>query len=152
MPNIKTILSLIFSSTILFFSLFVYAKPMLSPTKEEAYQSQLIVIAEYIGYISDNQISYFHGPIAQYRIIQVLKGVSRSMDLSVRYDFHDGSACVEEEGWKFSEELMPDIGSKWILFLGEDASNYWTTYRGDFGRWIANPENLKQVEEGLEEN
>lgn len=47
---------------------------------------------------------------------------------------------------------MPKKGSRWILFLNKDAQiKYWTTYRGPFGRWDANFENIQEAENALKE-
>ncbi len=128
----------------------VFAKPMLAPTKDQALNVPFIAIVEYMGYKSEGKVGYFNGPIAQYRIIRLLKGANLPEVLDVRYDFSDGSACLEESGWKFSEDLMPKKGSRWILFLDQDTQmKYWTTYRGSFGRWDANPRNIQEVENVL---
>ncbi len=128
----------------------VFAKPMSAPTKKEAFKSSLVVIVEYTGYKSEGEIDYFGGPIAQYKLVRVLKGPNALKVFDVRYDFTDGSACIAEVGWKFTENLMPQKGSKWILFLNKDSQvKYLTTYRGSFGRWEANAENIIEVENAL---
>jgi hypothetical protein len=143
--------SLIIMSLLFFVgSSFVLASPMFAPEKDRAFSSQLIAIVEYAGYKLDGQVGYFNGPIGEYKIIRLLKGAHVSGILDVRYDFTDGSACIAETGWKFTEDLMPEKGSKWILFLDKDNQmEYWTTYRGSFGRWDANPENIQEVENAL---
>lgn len=124
---------------------------MFAPTKEEAFKSPLIAIVEYTGYKSEGKIDYFSGPIAQYKLVRVLKGTNALKVLEVLYDFTDGSACIAEVGWKFTENLMPQKGSKWILFLNKDAqAKHLTTYRGPFGRWEANSGNITEVEKALE--
>lgn len=128
----------------------VFAKPMPAPTKGEAFKSSLIVIVEYTGYKSEGKIDYFGGPIAQYKLVRVLKGINAPKVFDVRYDFTDGSACIAEVGWKFTENLMPQKGSKWILFLNKDTqTKHLTTYRGPFGRWEANSGNITEVENVL---
>ncbi|MBF0484899.1 MAG: hypothetical protein HQL16_00130 [Candidatus Omnitrophica bacterium] len=128
----------------------VFAEPMFAPTKEQAFKSQLIAIVEYSGYQLLGKIDYFSGPVARYKIIRILKGANVSKALDVRYDFTDGSACLPEVGWKFSEDLMPKKGSRWILFLNEDSPmKYWATYRGPFGRWSADFKNTLEVENAL---
>lgn len=138
--------------SLLFFAGFspIFAKPMFAPEKDHALSSQLIAIVEYGGYKFDGQVDYFSGPIGQYKIIRLLKGANISEILDVRYDFTDGSACIAEAGWKFTEDLMPEKGSRWILFLDKDVQmKYWITYRGSFGRWEANSENIQEVENAL---
>lgn len=132
-----------------------YASPMLAPTLEEAIQrSEYIVIAEYSEYSKRlNQIDYFWGPRADYKVIETLKGNGASLEtVHVQYDFHDGSACVAPSTeWIFEEKFMPQKGSRWILFLESknDKESIWQTYRGDYGRWEATDENLKKIKNQL---
>jgi len=115
----------------------VLAKPMIAPTMQEAMRSPLIVVARYCDYRTDAEgVSYFRGPQAHYRVEQVLKGKAPAQDLWVRYDFHDGSACLEPKEFRFSPNLMPAKNSRWLLFLKTDGKD-WTTYRGDWGRQTA---------------
>ncbi|NQU99520.1 MAG: hypothetical protein HQ538_02180 [Parcubacteria group bacterium] len=126
------------------------AKPMNVPTKKEAYKSEFIVIGEYIGYQAKEGISYFQGPVAKFKTIRILKGVGLPKTLNIRYDFHDGSACIHLEDWKFSKSIMPKSGSLWILFINKDKENkVFITYRGDFGRWEATKENIAEAEKAL---
>ena len=79
--------------------------------------------------------------------------------VELSYAFTDGSACIEpNEGgtptFTFSETMMPAAGSRRILFLlpqdpGEKTASPRTTYRGDYGRWEATPENLAKVRAAL---
>ena len=124
----------------------MWASPMFAPTKEEAFRSPLIVIGEYQGYKPRGEINYFRGPIARYKVIEVMKGSPMSKILDVRYDFQDGSACLAPEGEKFTKDWMPPVGSRWVLFLNKDKGEmYFSTYRGDFGRWPATEANIKEV-------
>lgn len=128
----------------------LFAKPMFEPTKDQAFNFPFIAIVEYTGYKLEGKVDYFSGPIGEYKIIRLLKGANLPEVLDVRYDFSDGSACIAEAGWKFTEDLMPEKGSRWILFLDQDTQmKYWTTYRGSFGRWDASPENIQEVEDAL---
>lgn len=127
-------------------------KPMYSPTKEEALKSQYIVIVEYIGYEKQalKEIDYFNGPVARYKVIRILRGENLPEILNVRYDFHDGSACLPQEGWKFTDDTMPQVASQWLLFLNQQGgTSSFATYRGDYGRWQATKENIKEIEEAL---
>lgn len=130
------------------FGSFGLAKPMLSPSLREAFlEAEWIVIAEFVNYSLWRRIEYFSGPIANYRILQVLKGKPLNGAIRVRYDFHDWTPCMPLAGWKFSDKLMPRKASKWILFLvgkTDDAKAY-MTYRGDYGRWPASEENIQKV-------
>lgn len=120
-----------------------FAKPMRAPSLEEAIdQSPVIVVAEYRGYQEDGEVSYFYGPFAAYRIRKVLKGAYPDEQVQIQYHFHDGSACLAEEGWTFAPALMPEPGSRWILFLRHQAARKDphtekitnATYRGSYGR------------------
>lgn len=129
-----------------------FAKPMPAPTKDEALRSPVIAVVEYLSYRSIGEIDYFKGPVAEYKVIRILKGADVPGILNVRYDFDDGSACLPETGWEFGEDMMPEKGSKWILFLDKDAvADNWATYRGSFGRWYADPANIQEIENSLKE-
>lgn len=111
-----------------FFTLFaIYfkldAKPMDNPTIEEVIQSNWIVIAEYIDYSKQGKIGYFNEPIANYKVIQVLRGKLLDETIQIYYEFQDGSACVLLKGWRFSDNLMPKKGSQWILFLKDKSDD-----------------------------
>jgi hypothetical protein len=117
---------------------------MPAPTSQEMCRAKLIVRAEYKGFRKKGaKISYFDPPLANYRVDKVLQGKYDNPEISIRYDFHDGSACLEEKGWAFSDSLMPNKGSLWVLFIEENRTLF-TTYRGEFGRIRA------QADTGLE--
>lgn len=126
---------------LLLLSTLAFAKPSLSPTLEEGVaESSLIVVGRYKSH-RQQHIDYLGGATATYQIVEVLKGKAPSTGLvALTYAFHDGSACVEPEGWTFSEKLMPQVGSTWILLLQPPG-----TYRGSFGRIPASQENLARV-------
>ena len=115
-----------------------YAKPMMSPTEDELCKADAIVEAEYTSYSSPGwfkSIDYFSPPIAHYKKTKQVSGEEVSENFSVFFDFQDGSACLKPPDWKFSGDMMPASGSKWILFLKKDEdSKTYRTYRGDFGR------------------
>ena len=124
---------------------------MLQPTLEEALRSPLIIVAEYIGPLPEQKMTYFSGARVQYKVVEVLKGTPPVSPLSVRYLFNDGSACLEPEGWTFEKERMPSRRSHWILFLtGTDESGEHQTYRGNFGRREATPAQVSEVKHRLQ--
>lgn len=133
----------------------IYSKPMSAPTIEEAIESsEYILVAEYSEYSKrwQHKISYFYGPRATYRVNQILKGNSTlPKAIQVRYDFQDGSPCIESEKWRFDEKVMPQKGSRWILFLKSKGNeeDIWETYRGDYGRWEATDENFNKIKNQL---
>ena len=125
----------------------VLSKPMDTPKLSEAVRFPRVVVAEYVDHKSSPPITYFGGTLARYRVVETLRGPLGG-EVSVVYAFHDGSACLEEQGWKFSERMMPARGSRWILFLQPEGES-WRTYRGDWGRMAATPGNLEKVKAAL---
>jgi hypothetical protein len=130
-----------------------FAKPMMSPSLEEAVASPLIVEAEFVRIVGGGT-QYFEPPIVQYRVKKVWRNVtgnniSPGARLSLSYAFHDGSACLEPTDWKYSPAMLPKLGNVQILFLRPDPNNKkagYATYRGDFGRWDATPEKISRLE------
>ena len=95
-----------------------------------------IAEVEYLSYRKSSvlgSISYFDPPLAAYRVVRLIHGLPLPEKVEVPYAFDDGSACLEPQGWKFSEALMPAAGSRWVLFL-LPLSGGFQTYSGDFGR------------------
>jgi len=118
-----------------------FAKPMEEPllpaSPDEICGSDSAVEATYESYkqrASSDPISYFNPPLAVYRVTKQLHGVKTPEQIAVMFQFDDGSACIEEEGWKFSEKLMPEKGSKWLLFLKPGSEGEFNTSRGTSGR------------------
>lgn len=127
------------------------AKPMPAPDPLEARaRSVAIVEAKYVGRVTGGNVTYFGGTVAKYRVERVLAGASPGRDIKVFYAFHDGSACIEDRSWRFSESMMPRPGSRWVLFLQRLEGGIYSTYRGDYGRWEASPQNQARVRSLLE--
>ena len=128
--NSRTMRTLLLMFTLL--SAVALAKPMPAASVDQGVaESALIVVAEYAGYRGQTA-DYFKGPVAQYKILETIKGKSPKR-LSVTYDFTDGSACIMPKAWKFGPDKMPKVGSKWILLVSK-ADEPATTYRGSSGR------------------
>jgi hypothetical protein len=133
------------------------SKPMEAPTLEEAARSNVVVIAQYVDYKPFLEpVTYFDGVMGHYVVEKVLKGKRpRDKHINVAYAFHDGSACLADKNWKFSDAVMPKKESSWILFLQEPnwksstTENAYSTYRGDFGRMPANAANIEKVQKLL---
>lgn len=130
-----------------------FAKPMTAPTVEDAAKSQIIFVAQYDGYKPFLEpVRYLDGVMAHFTLMRVLKGPQlRDPHINVAWAFHDGSACLPEKDWKFSQAKMPTKGSAWILFLEEPKfkssnTNAYSTYRGDFGRMAATTANIESVQ------
>jgi hypothetical protein len=129
------------------------AEPMMAPTKKEAAQSKWILLAKYVGYKPFQlPVTYFDGVMAEYQITKILKGPEvKDPKINVSYAFHDGSACLAERNWTFSDAKMPQKGSGWILFLEQPSfkssyTNAFITYRGDFGRVAATSSSVADVQ------
>ncbi|HOJ76487.1 MAG TPA: hypothetical protein PLZ08_00115 [Bacillota bacterium] len=137
----------------LLFQFVVEAKPMVAPdVKEAVVHSTSIVIAKYKHYSSNNTIDYFNGPIATYSLEEILKGAAVNKTLKVKYRFEDGSACLPEDGWQFHDLIMPKKGSSWILFVDSKTDGIFNTYRGNYGRWEATPENIRIIKDLIIDN
>ena len=127
------------------------AKPMESPSFDDlCSQTTNVIVAEYQSYETDcpsQDIDYFHPPVAIFKKLQIVAGDEAASEISVRFDFHDGSACMAPAEWKFERGQMPQRGDRFILFLTErnDKGTY-STYRGDFGRFLQSPDAYKIAE------
>jgi hypothetical protein len=116
-------------------------------------RSECVLLATYEGYTHSPDISYFHPPIARYRIQKYLKGPPLNKDLPLRYEFHDRSeGTAAPKGWKFEESIMPKKGSEWLIFIknGLPRDGAFDTYMGNYGRQEANEDNLNHVYSLLE--
>ena len=131
------------------------------PDIDNASKSDWIVVARYLGHAPigvkadlSSENLYFRGLDAQYQVDSVLKQsknrstslMSLKRPIHVYYAFQDGSACMAPPDFKLNEESLPAKDSRWILFLEPgETFNYFSTYRGDYGRLPATPENLSKV-------
>jgi len=119
----------------------------LSKSFENAVRSECIVVAEYHGYEHSGDITFYHPPQANYRIVKILKGPPLNKDLPIRYEFHDRSKAAAPKDWKFGPDKMPGKGSEWIIFImnAVPRDRMFDTYQGCYGRQPATEENLNQV-------
>ncbi len=117
-----------------------------------AIRSEAIVIAEYRGYDKAPNIRYNSPPQAHYRITEVLKGPPLNKDLPIRYAFHTPLSEDAPPGWKFDDKMMPEKGSKWILFIefAVPERGQFNTYEGSYGRQEASEKNLDKLDKLLE--
>jgi hypothetical protein len=123
--------------SVLFCAQLLHAKPMPSATWKEFCGARNIVEAKFLSYRRPSlmkAVGYFDPPIAEYQVVRAIRGKAVPEKIRVRYDFHDGSASLEPKEWRFSESLLPQNGSAWILFLAQKDGEIYQTYRGDFGR------------------
>jgi hypothetical protein len=107
--------------------------------------SRFVVIAEYRGYENTGTINLFDPPVAHFRIIQTLKGPALPDDLPIRYAFTDKPAEVMPVDWKFSEDMMPEKGSQFILCIWSFVKDCAETYNWSYGRFPLTAANLQAV-------
>jgi hypothetical protein len=122
-----------------------------------ALRADSIVVADYASYKDPqgktNEDIYMEGVLARFKVLDVLKGEALSGDIDINYAFSDGSWCLPDSTFKFDNNLMPQSGSKWILFLKRSyVDRGWGTRRGDAGRYPYNPENLLKVQQVIKES
>jgi hypothetical protein len=126
------------------------AKPLPKPRAEDALLSPIIVTAQYLG-----ERKYFHPEtlVANYRLLETLRGSSLPDTLDVLFAFDDGSPCVRSQDFDYKSELPPR-GDKQVLFMHRVEVRYplssapesvYVTYRGNFGRWKGTPETVTRV-------
>ncbi len=118
-------------------------------------KSESIVVAEFKGYEADAHVGFFDPPTALYKIETYLKGPPLNKSLPLRYEFHRNlSADVKPQNWKWSPELMPVKGSKWIIFIQNavPVAGRFETFHGAFGRQELNEANLDSVHRIIQEH
>lgn len=124
-------------------------------TFDNAFWSENIVIAEYLGYEKGEAITFYRPPKAYYRIEKRLKGAPLNPRIAVRYEFTDKSDTQgKPKDWKFDESLMPKKGSKWILFIPNAVpfEGMLETYQGSFGRQEMNDDNYDKIMKIIEQH
>lgn len=121
-------------------------------TYENAIKAEAIVIAEYLSCDKSGDIRYNSPPIAHYHILQYLKGPPLNRALPLRYDFHTQYESTPPTGWKFDASLLPEKGSKWIVFIepAVPERGAFKTFSGSYGRQPATQANLDEVDRLLE--
>ncbi|MGE5416659.1 MAG: hypothetical protein ACM3UZ_07840 [Acidobacteriota bacterium] len=128
------------------------AKPMPTPTLENACKSKVILIVSYKSRDICLFPDYFTGINANYQVLRVVKGKYSSKTIKINYAFQDGSPCLEPKGWQFTRNMMPKENSKWIIFIDSASEGVYHTYRGSFGRIEMTDKNLKLVNSILKHN
>jgi len=123
------------------------ADPHKALTMLNAVKSECILLAEFDGYDKSNDIGWNHPPQAHYHVTEILKGPPLTHALPVKYEFHDLVDTDMQKGWKFSDKIMPEKGSKWILFIefAVPKRGMFELYQGSYGRQPATDENLNQL-------
>jgi tetratricopeptide (TPR) repeat protein len=123
---------------------------------ENAIRSESICIAEYVGCDTADDVRFNSPPATQWHIERILKGPPLNRHLPLRYDFHTPDISKQPPDWKFDNKLLPQKGSKWIIFIEfavpEGPRKLFTTYDGSYGRQPATEENLNELDRLLEEH
>jgi hypothetical protein len=109
--------------------------------------SEFIGICEYRGYEKQQQTSYDNPPTANFRLVKRLKGPPGNSDMKVRYLFDNQPSSVATDAWKFGDDKMPTVGSRWIIFIPNyvQSEKAYETYKGARGRKEATDENLGRI-------
>jgi len=112
-----------------------------------ATKSECILLAEYDGFDKSPDIGWNHPPEARYKVTEILKGPPLTHALPVKYEFHDTFKTDMPKDWKFSDKIMPEKGSKWILFIefAVPKRGMFELYQGSYGRQPANDDNLNNL-------
>ncbi|HEY9731216.1 MAG TPA: tetratricopeptide repeat protein [Drouetiella sp.] len=116
---------------------------------ENAVKSECIVIAEFEGLdkTTEKEASWNHPPLAHYHITKILKGPPLNKALPLKYEFHDLVDTKKPDGWKFSQKLLPEQNSSWILFIefAVPKRGMFETFQGSYGRQPATDDNLNNL-------
>jgi hypothetical protein len=129
----------------------VYGGSNSNSIRDACRQSSSIVLAEYYGFDKRPNVGFWDPPIAHFRIIQSLHGPVLPNDLKVAYEFYDFGTRKEPQDWKYSDELLPEKGSKFILCIMSFSlePGVFKTYNGAYGRIALNATNLKDVRQEI---
>jgi hypothetical protein len=114
-----------------------------------------VYVAEFKGYEHSGPVSYYKPPRANYHIEEYLKGPPLSRTLPVKYEFHEKLVGVEKPAdWKFSEDMMPKKGSKWLIFIPNcvPIDGEFETFHGSFGRQEWNEKNIDEIHRIIQEH
>jgi hypothetical protein len=121
---------------------------------DNAIRSEAIVIAEYQGYKNQEDIRWNSPPQANFHITTILKGPPLDTNCPVRFAFHTPYHADPPIGWRFDDSKMPEIGSKWILFIEFAAleRGQYNTYIGTYGRQPATEANLAMLDQLMDKH
>lgn len=112
-------------------------------------RSEAILLCTFKSYEKNgDSISFFNPPKAIFSIDEELKTSARwNPILPVRFEFHEDLKEDKPEGWKFSPDMMPKKGSKWIIFIPNavPVDNMYKTYHGKFGVLPYSEDNYDKV-------
>ncbi len=141
---------------------FGFISPASAEQTADPYYCESILVGEYIGCNKDakdwkDSVTFTTPPTAYFRIVEVLKGLPISTEtvktpfdprIQIIYDFGDGEA-TQPKDWKFDESMLPELGSKWILFIPNAVRTgnlrAFETFDGSLGRIEFNRDNIEKV-------
>ena len=147
-------------STVLVFSIFLagttssiaYCSEPPSPKELERMflECESVLLVEFKRYEAPKNLSLSNPPIARYKPVEYLKGPPICTSLPIRYDFDVDPN--QESNWKLKKSMMPQKGSKWILFIKSavPCDGAFLTYEGAKGRLKYTEDNFEAVLKVLE--
>jgi tetratricopeptide (TPR) repeat protein len=112
------------------------------------FQCEFVGLATFEGLEKGSgDISWNEPPIVHFRLYNILKGPPLNKDIKVRFEFHDYLNKTMPKDWQWSEKLLPEKGSKWILCIegAYPKRGALETYQGSYGRQTASDQNLTDV-------
>lgn len=113
-------------------------------------KSNFIALAVYENY--DQEMGNAYPPHANFKLVQILAGKPCcKTKLPVRFVRSQNIDEKAPQGWHASPEQMPELGSRWIIFLEQFQPNNgaFDTYKGSFGRVPYSHETLISVREKI---
>lgn len=117
-------------------------------------KSEGVFVAEYKDYEHDGPITFFKPPQANFKIVEYLKGPPLSRTLPIKYEFHDKLGEDRPKDWKFSEDLMPKKGVKYLIFIPNcvPIAGMFETFHGNFGIQEYNDKTIDEIHKIIEEH
>ncbi|MBP7861642.1 hypothetical protein KA183_08160 [bacterium] len=113
-------------------------------------KSNFIALATYQGYDKDKGDAY--PPCANFKLVQILAGKPCcKTKLPIRFVRSQNIDENPPDGWHASPERMPELGSRWIIFLErfQPHDGAFDTYKGSLGRVAYTHETLLFVREKI---
>jgi len=118
-------------------------------------ESEWIAECEYRGYKENGKITLKNSPTADFCWVQVFKGPPLSMGPKIYFEFDPPKSEEEERNWTFAPSMMPEMRSRWIIFVQNAVpipGKGFLTYKGSLGRIPATPENRKVLNAIIEKH
>jgi len=131
--------------------------PVIDPRSLEAAfrASEWIALCSYYGYEHTGPIALANPPVAEFRFIELLKGPHLGINPKVQFEFEQPDTEEKRNNWRFHVRMMPQYGSKWILFVPNAVplrGKGFCTYHGSYGRIEATKENREALNKIFEQH